>query len=118
MKLIEGAEPRVVSARRVPLHMEEKVNTTIDELQDLGILEPVDPGGVTNASPVVWVKRSGGRLRMCADYKVHVNAKIKTEDYPIPPIETIFGKTSGAKFFAKIDLSNSYWQITLDKEWQ
>ena len=118
VKLIEGAEPRVVSARRVPLHMEEKVNTTLDELQDLGILEPVDPGGVTNASPVVWVKRSGGRLRMCADYKVHVNAKIKTEDYPIPPIETIFGKTSGAKFFAKIDLSNAYWQITLDKESQ
>ena len=55
---------------------------------------------------------------MCADYKVHVNDKISTEAYPVPCIGTIFSKMSRAKFFAKIDLSNAYWQIQLDEKSQ
>ena len=55
---------------------------------------------------------------MCADYKVHVNDKFSTEAYPHPCIETIFSKVSGAKFFAKIDLSNAYWEIPLDEKSQ
>ena len=55
---------------------------------------------------------------MCADYKVHVNDKINTEAYPLPCIETIFSEVSGAKYFAKIDLSNAYWQIPLDEKSQ
>ena len=101
------------AARKVPLPLERKVNKTIDELLLLGILEPVEAGGVDNCSPVVWVEK-GDKLRMCADYKVHVNDKISTEAYPLPCIETIFSKVSGAKFFAKCDLSNAHWQIPLD----
>ena len=118
IKLLPDAKPFVAPARKVPLPLEQKINDTIDELLAMGVLEPVDAGGVTNASPVVWVKKKNGKLRMCADYKVHVNNKIQTEAYLIPSIETIFQKISGAKCFAKIDLSNAYWQIALDAESQ
>ncbi|MEL7079444.1 MAG: RNase H-like domain-containing protein [Cyanobacteria bacterium J06582_2] len=117
IKLKSNAKPMFCPARKVPLPLEKKVNQTIDELLSLGILEPVEAGGVENCSPVVWVKK-GDKLRMCADYKVHVNDKINTEAYPLPCIETIFSKVSGAKYFAKIDLSNAYWQIPLDKKSQ
>ena len=53
---------------------------------------------------------------MCADYKVHVNDKTNTDAYPLSYIETIFSKVPCAKFFAKIDLSNAYWQIPLDEK--
>ena len=55
---------------------------------------------------------------MCADYEIHANDKISTEAYPLPRIETIFSKVSGAKTFAKTDLSNVYWQIPLDEKSQ
>ena len=43
---------------------------------------------------------------------MHVNDKISTEEYPLPCI------VSGAKLFAKIDLSNAYWRIPLDEKSQ
>ena len=79
-----------------------------------GILEPVEPGGVTNASPVVWQRKKNGDLRLCVDLKVHVNGKVMDEDYPIPDMETIFHSLHGAAYFGKIDLSDAYYQIELD----
>ena len=61
------AKPLFCAARKVPLPLERKFNKTIDDLLLLGILAPVEAGGVDNCSPVVWVKK-GDKLRMCADY--------------------------------------------------
>ena len=55
---------------------------------------------------------------MCAEYKVQVNDKNITEAHPLPCFETIFSKVTGANFFMKIYLSNSYWQIPLDENSQ
>jgi hypothetical protein len=84
----------------------------------MGIITPCKPGGTENASPVVWVKKKDGTLRMCVDYKAHLNDKICTETYPLPHFEEIFAGMDGAKFFAKIDLKSAYWQIELDEESQ
>ena len=117
IKLKTDANPMFCAARKVPLPLENKVNSTIDELVNLGILEPTKPGGTTNESTVVWVKK-GDKLRVSADFKIHVNDKINTEAYPLPCIETIFSRVSGAKPFGKIDLSNAYWQIPIDEDSQ
>ena len=117
IKLKPDAKSMFCAARKVPLPLERKVNKIIDELLLLGILKPVEAGGVDNCSPVVWVKK-GDTIRICADYKVHVNDKISAEPYPLPCIETIFSKVSGAKFIAKIDQSNDYWQTQLDEKSQ
>ena len=79
IKLKPDAKPMFCAARKVPLALERKVKKTIDEL--LGILEPVETGGVDNCSPVVCLKK-GDKLRMCADYKIHVKGKINTEANP------------------------------------
>ena len=81
-----------------------------------GILEPVQPGGVTNASAVVWQRKRSGELRLCMDLKVHINGKVIDEDYPIPDMETIFQNLHGASYFGKIDLSHGYHQTELDEE--
>ena len=107
----------VCAARKVPLPLERKVNKTIDELLLLGILELVETGGVDNCFLVACVK-NGNKLPMFADYKVHVYDKIITKTYPLPCIETIFSKVSGAKFHANFDQSNAYWQIPLDEKSQ
>ena len=115
IKLKPDAKPVFCRARKVPLAMEDdQVKIELAKLQTQGIIAPVDPGGVMNASPVVWQRKKDGSFRLCADFKVHVNDKIMTEDYPLPDMETLFHELEGSKFYVKIDLSSAYYQIMLD----
>jgi hypothetical protein len=115
IKLKPNAKDMFCVARPVPLPLVDQVDAELKRLEALGVISPCDTG-VANSSPVVWVKKKNGGLRMCADFKVHVNDKIESETYPLPHQETIFSKLDGARYFAKIDLSNAYWQIELDDE--
>ena len=72
-----------------------------------GILEPVQPGGVTNASAVVWQGKKSGEPRLCVGLKVHISCKVTGEDYPTPDMETIFHNLHGASYVGKIDLSDA-----------
>ena len=60
-----------------------------------GILEPVQPVGVTNASPIIWQRKEIGVLRLSLDLKVHIDGKILNQDYPIPNMETIVDNLHG-----------------------
>ena len=104
-------------ARKIPpLTLQDKVRENLEQMVRQGIPEPVQPGGVTNASPVVWQRKKSGELRLCLDLKVHINGKLMNEDYPIPDMKAIFHKLNGASYFGKIDLSDVYYQIEVDKE--
>ena len=113
IELIDGARNMFCRARPVPIPLEEKVNEEIERLQQMGVITPVEFSD--NASPVVWVRKTDGSLRMCADYKVHMNKKIKSDAFPLPTIETIFAKLKNANKFAKLDLRSAYWQIEMDE---
>ena len=102
-------------ARKKPLPLQDKVTEKLEQMVSQGILQPVQPG-VTNASPVLWQRKKSGEMRLCVDLKVHINGKVMDEDYPIPDMETIFHNLHGASYFAKIDLSDAYYQIELDEE--
>ena len=116
VKLIPGTQPMFCKARKIPLPLQDKVTEKLEQMVRQSILEPVQPGGVTNASPVVWQRKKSGELRLCVDLKVHINGKVMDEDYPIPDKETIFHNLHGASYFGKIDLSDAYYQIELDEE--
>ena len=103
-------------ARKIALPLQDKVTEKLEQMVRQGILEPVQPRGVTNASPVVWQRKKSGDLRPCVDLKVHISGKKMDEDYPIPEIETIIHNLLGASYFGKIDLSYAYYQIELDEE--
>ena len=115
-KLIPGAQPMFCKARKIPLPLQDKVTEKLAQMVRQGIFEPIQPWWVTNASPVVWQRKKSGELRLCVDLKVHINGKVMDEDYPIPDMETIFHNLHGASEFSKIDLSDAYYQIELDKE--
>ena len=54
VKLIAGTQPMFCKARKKPPALQDKVTEKLEQMVRQGILEPVQPGGVTNASPVVW----------------------------------------------------------------
>ena len=98
-------------AGKIPLPFQEKVTKKLE--QRVG---PVQPGGVTNASQVVWQRKKRREMRFCVDLKVHINGNVKDEDNPIPDMETIFHNLHVASYFGKIDLSDDYYKIERDKE--
>ena len=115
MKLKPDASPKFCQARPVPLPLQAAATAELDRLQTMGVIEPIETGGAANSSPVVWVKKPSGGLRMCVDFSVHANSKILSDAYPIPNVESIFSELKGAKHFAKIDLKSAYWQIAIDE---
>ena len=116
LKLVPGTPLMFCKARKIPLPLQDKVTEKLEQMARQGILELVQPGRVTNASPVVWQRKRSGELRLCVDLKVHINCKVMDVDYPIPDMETIFHNLHGASYFGKIDLSDAYHQIELDEE--
>jgi transposase InsO family protein len=112
IEIMDEAQLRFCKARPVPLPMVDEVDKELQRLEQRGIIAPVSNSRW--ASPVVWVKKRDGSLRMCADFKVHINRSIASDAYPLPTIETIFAGMTDAKAFAKLDLKEAYWQIPLD----
>ena len=99
--LIPESKPMFCKARKIHLPLQDKVTEKLEQMVGLGILEPVQPGGVTDVSSVVWQRRSSGELRLCVDLKLHISGKVMNEDYPMPDMETIFHYLHEASYFAK-----------------
>jgi len=118
VRLKPGAANMFCKARRVPLSMEKEVSDTLNKLEQQGVIEKCLSDNILNTSPVVWVRKRSGKLRMCPDYKVHLNEKVYSDDYPLPTADTIFSKLAGSQFFATIDLKDAYWQVEMDEESQ
>ena len=116
VKLIPGTQPMFCKARKIPPPLQDKATEKLEQMVRQGNLEPVHPGGVTNAFPVSWQRKKSGELRLCVDLKVHIIGKVMDEGYPIPDMETIFHNLHGASYFGKIDLSDAYHQIEIDGE--
>ena len=112
IEIMDEAELRFCKARPVPLPLVDEVNKELQRLHDRGIIKPVSSSRW--ASPVVWVKKRDESLRMCADFKMHVNRAIASDAYPLPSIETIFAGMRGSTVYARLDLRDAYWQIKLD----
>jgi hypothetical protein len=59
---------------------------------------------------VLFVHKKDGMLRMCVDYRAFNKVMVKNW-YPLPWIDDLFDRLSGAKVFSRIDLRSGYYQI-------
>ena len=116
MKVIPGSQSMLCKARKIPQPLQDRVKEKLETMVRQGMLEPIQLGGVTNASQVVWQPMKNRALRLCVDLNLHINGKVTAEDYPIPDMETIFHNLHVASYFGKIDLSDAYYQIELDED--
>ncbi|XP_013136418.1 PREDICTED: uncharacterized protein K02A2.6-like, partial [Papilio polytes] len=112
LRVREGATPVFHRARPLPYALRERVDAELDRMLRDGVIEPVDCSDW--ASPLVPVNKADGSLRVCADYKATLNPVLLIDRYPLPRIEDLMVRLSGACFFSKIDLSQAYNQVELD----
>jgi transposase InsO family protein len=64
------------------------------------------------ASPVLFVRKPGGGLRFCVDYR-KLNALTKKDRYPLPLIEETLAQITGAKILSKIDIRHAFNRIRM-----
>ncbi|XP_059046958.1 uncharacterized protein K02A2.6-like [Achroia grisella] len=100
-------------ARPVPHALRPAVDAELQRLQHEGIISPVEWSEW--GTLVVPVVKQNGQVRLCGDFKTTLNPVLMDDKYSIPRIESIFSALQGGEIFAKIDFSNAYLQILLDK---
>jgi hypothetical protein len=70
----------------------------------------IRPSQSSAASPVLFVPKKDGTLRLCVDYRGLNKITVKNR-YPLPLISEILDRASGAKFFSKLDVKDAYYRI-------
>ena len=66
------------------------------------------------ASPVLFVKKPGGGLRLYVDYRA-LNALTTKNQYPLPLIRETLSRLSKARFFTKLDVIAAFNRIRMAK---
>lgn len=114
LALKEGATPVFCQARPVPFSIKEEVEKELLRMIDQGILERVDHSEW--ATPIVVVKKSNGKIRICGDYKVTVNPNLMIDRYPLPTTSELFEGLEEAEWYSKLDCTEAYLQEEIDPD--
>ena len=81
----------------------------IDEHLGKGFIRPSLSAA---ASPILLVRKPGGGLRFCIDYRA-LNAVTVKNRYPIPLISETLGKLAGSVRYTKLDVIHAFNQIRM-----
>lgn len=70
------------------------------------------------ASPVLFVRKPGGGLRFCVDYRA-LNAISRKDRYPLPLIRETLNQVGRAKWYTKLDVTAAFHRIRIaeGQEW-
>nr|XP_009799866.1 PREDICTED: uncharacterized protein LOC104245864 [Nicotiana sylvestris] len=105
--LLPGTKPiSIPPYRMAPAELKE-LKVQLKDLLDKGFIRPsVSPWG----TPVLFVRKKDGSLRMCIDYCQMNKVTIKIK-YPLPRIDDLFDQLQGAQCYSMIDLRSGYHQL-------
>ena len=111
----DEAKPTAEPPRRIPYHLESRVQEVIDGMLQNEVIEEHPSGEPAPwASNIVIAPKDDGDIRITLDAK-NVNKAILSSSYPIPRQEDIKAKLAGSKVFSKLDLKSAFWQLELDE---
>ena len=111
IQLVEGATtPQKLTYRLSTLEQDE-LRRQLDDLLEKGHIRPSKS---PYASPVIFVRKKDGSLRMCVDYR-GLNRITVRDRYPLPRIEELLDRLKDAKIFSKLDLRSGYNQVRIEE---
>ncbi|GBG80073.1 hypothetical protein CBR_g30440 [Chara braunii] len=112
IEIIPGSKtPKGRIYRMAPVELDE-LRRQLKELTEKGWIRPsASPYG----SPVLFVPKKGGTLRMRIDYR-GLNAITVKNAEPLPRIDDLLDRVQGCKYYTKIDLKYEYHQIAIRPE--
>jgi len=100
IELTSGARPK--GCKVYPLLVKEQAEL------DAFLTENLETGRIRQskspmASPVFFIKKKDGSLRLVQDYRM-LNAMTVKNKYPLPLIPELINQLQGAKYFTKLDV--------------
>jgi hypothetical protein len=109
MEVMPGVAPPAKAPYRMSHEELKELKVQLEKLLAKGYIKP-------SKSPygALFVHKKDGTLRMCVDYRALNKATMKNR-YPLPRIDNLFDRLSGAKVFSRIDLRSGYYQIQIAK---
>jgi len=85
----------------------------LEDLLKKGYIHPsVSPWG----SPIFFMKKKYGTLRLCINFR-HLNKVTINNKYPFPRIYDFFDQLKGARIFSNIDLRSGYHHVRINEEY-
>ena len=75
----------------------------------------IRPSSSPYGSPILYVRKKDGSMRMYVDYRV-VNKMTMKSSYTLPRIDDLLDKLSGSKIFSCLDLQQAYHQVRLHQD--
>jgi hypothetical protein len=84
---------------------------SLDDLLQKGYIRATNSEA---AAPVLFVRKPGGGLRFCCDYRA-LNAITKQDRYPLPLIPETLRNLTGARWLTKVDVVSAFHQIRMAK---
>ncbi len=105
--------PRVTPPTKAPYRMShEELKELKVQLEELLAKGYIKPSKSPYGAPVLFYHEKDRTLRMCVNYRALNKATVKNR-YPLPRIDDLFYRLSGAKVFSRIDLWSEYYQIRI-----
>ena len=107
--LIDGAKPpfgRMYSMSDAEL---KEVRKWIDENLSKSFIRA---SSSSTASPILFVKKKDGSLRLCIDYRALNDITVK-DRHPLPHIEEILNQIRECRYFTRLDLPACFNQIRI-----
>lgn len=94
---------------RIPHAQQEQLNVEIQKMLEQNIIAK---SGSSYNSPLIIVKKPGGDIRPCIDYR-RLNAIIEPMRFPIPRIQELLNMMQNTNFISSIDLVAAYHQCKI-----
>ena len=94
----------------------ETLRNYINDMLRRGFIQPSTSPA---ASPVLFVKKANGALRLCVDYR-GLNAITRPNRYPLPLVSDLLDTIRGSRIFSKLDLKSAFNLLRVAKgdEWK
>ncbi|MBW0522555.1 hypothetical protein O181_062270 [Austropuccinia psidii MF-1] len=101
---LEGSLPPVGVIYSLSNQEPDTLRAYISENIEKGFIRP---SSSSTGVPVLFVKKKDGGLCLCVDY-CKLNAVIRKNKYPVPPMNRLLNAFNGASIFFKIELHGAY----------
>ena len=98
---------------------EYQLKTLCDYIDENLAIRFTQPSKSSAGAPVLFTPKPDGTLRFCVDYR-RLNSMTIKNRYPLPLIDEILDRLSGARVFTKVDVKNAYYRLRIREgdEWK
>lgn len=110
----DSVAPRKDFRYDIPAGLEESLNNELEELERQGIIEPA-PTTPKWVSRLKAVAKGNGEIRWVVTM-LGPNKAIRRVYYPMPTMDKLAAKMSGARFFTKLDIKKAFLHVELEDE--